>query len=228
MRETSTAARLCIFFGRIHGVFAALYWLLAYAVVLLTSQVRTAEAREREATTFLFGTTDVDQVVYLGDAAWLERATQRWTHELGVGSDEAFLVRTLDAALSASADEIDALLARDALTARLVHVRKLPPAPARAVELLDDRVVLIVHDKAVLDEEDIANASLIVYGQSPEATFRRFGRRAFLTPGPLAGRRVAVLESADDGVSASLYDLSGQPILREALAVGTTKLTVAG
>jgi hypothetical protein len=186
------------------------------------------EALLREATTFLFGPAHVDQVVYLGEAAWLERATERWTQELGVSTDEAFLVRTLDAALSASADEIDALLARDALTSRLLHVRKLPPAPARAVELVDDRVVLIVHDKAVLDEEDIANASLIVYGHSAEAALRRFGRRAFLTPGPLSGRRVAIIETTEEGVFVIVHDLSGQPILREPLAAGTTKLTVAG
>jgi hypothetical protein len=186
------------------------------------------EALLREATTFLFTTVDVDQIVYLGDAGFLERATERWRSELGVGTDEAFLVRTLDAALSASAEEIEQLLADDRLTARLGQVRKLPPAPARAIELMEDRVVLIVHDKAVLDEEDIANANLIVYGQAAEASLRRFGKRAFFTPGPLAGRRVGIVEAMDDGVYAAIMDLTGASILREALTAATTKLTVAG
>lgn len=186
------------------------------------------EALLREATSFLLGTADVDQVVYLGDAAFLERATDRWRLELGVATDEAFLVRALDAALSTSAEDIEQLLARDVLTARLAHVRKLPPPPARAVELVDDRVVLIVHDKAVLDEDDIANASLVVYGQSTEANLRRFGKRAFFTPGPLSARRVGVLETSDDGVFVTVHDLSGATVLREPLAAATTKLTVAG
>ncbi len=183
----------------------------------------------RAAITFLLGTADVDQVVYLGDARFLEGATDRWTVELGLGTDEAFLVRTLDVALSDSAEAIEELLARDVLTSRLAQVRKLPPAPARAVELVDDRVVLIVHDKAVLDEEDIANASLIVYGQSTEASLRRFGKRAFFTPGPLKGNRVGIVEATDDGVFAVLCDLAtGATVLREPLAAATTKLTVAG
>ena len=90
-----------------------------------------------------------------------------------------------------------------------------------------DRMVLFVHDKAILDEEDIANAHLIVYGRASESDLRRFGRRAFFTPGPLKGGRVGVLEATDDGVTVSLYDLSGQPVWRETLAQAATKVTVA-
>jgi hypothetical protein len=186
------------------------------------------EALLREATTFLFATVDVDQVVSLGDGAFLQGALDRWTEELGAGTSEAFLVRALDAALSTSAESIEQLLAEDSLTARLAQVRKLPPPPARAVELVDDKVVLIVHDKSVLDEEDIANASLVVYGVSTESNLRRFGKRSFFTPGPLAGRRVGVVETTDEGVFAIVYDLDGRALLREALAAATTKLTVAG
>ena len=88
-------------------------------------------------------------------------------------------------------------------------------------------MVLFVHDKSILDEEDIANASLIVYGKASESDLRRFGRRAFFTPGPLAGGRVAVLESSDDGATIALYDLAGVPLWREALAHAATKVTVA-
>jgi hypothetical protein len=186
------------------------------------------DALLRESARTLLETAAVDQVVYLGDAAYLEGATDRWAHELGVATDDAFLKRALEVAMSGSADDVDALLASDALTARLAHVRKLPPPPARAVELVDDRVVLFVHDKAVLDEEDIANASLVVYGRASEAVFRRFGKRAFFTPGPLSGRRLGVIESTDDGAFVSLLDLAGQPVLREAILGGSTKLTVAG
>jgi hypothetical protein len=186
------------------------------------------EALLREATTFLLGTLEVDQAVYLGDAAFLERVTTRWASELGVGTSDAFLARARDAALSGTAEAIEQLLREDALTARVMQVRKLPPAPARAVELVDDRVVLIVHDKAVLDEEDIANASLIVYGQAKEANVRRFGKRSFFTPGPLAERRVGVVEATDDGVFAIVHGLDGTTLLREPLTGGSTKMTVTG
>jgi hypothetical protein len=93
--------------------------------------------------------------------------------------------------------------------------------------LLDDRIVLLVHDKAVLDEEDIANAHVIVYGLSEEAQLRRFGKRAFFTPGPLASGRVGILESSEEGLTVALYDVSGMPVLRESLALGTARVVVS-
>lgn len=186
------------------------------------------EALFREAARLLLGDADVEQVVYLGDAAFLEAATSRWVRELDVATDDAFLRRALDVAMSGTADDVDALLARDALTARLAQIRKLPPPPARAIELIDDRVVVFVHDKAVLDEEDIANAAVVVYGRAPEASMRRFGKRLFVTPGPLSGRRVAVIEDERDGAFVALLDFSGRAVTREAMAAGSTKMTVAG
>lgn len=186
------------------------------------------EALFREAAAFLLGDADVEQVVYLGDGAFLEAATRRWAAELDVASEDAFLTHALDVAMSGSAADVDALLARDALAARLAQIRKLPPPPARAIELIDDRVVVFVHDKAVLDEEDIANAAVVVYGRASEAAVRRFGKRLFVTPGPLGGRRVGMIEDSDAGAYVSLVDLTGKAVHREALAAGSTKLTVAG
>lgn len=186
------------------------------------------EALFRQAASFLLEEADVEQLVYLGDAAFLEAATSRWARELDVATEDAFLRRALDVAMSGSADEVDALLARDTLTGRLAQIRKLPPPPARAIELVDDRVVVFVHDKAVLDEEDIANAAVVVYGRAREAGVRRFGKRLFVTPGPLEGRRVALIEDDDDGAFVSLVDLDGKPVAREALTLGSTKMTVAG
>jgi len=186
------------------------------------------EAVFREAARYLLDEADADQVVYLGDASFLEAATTHWARELDVTTEDAFLRRALDVAMSGAADDVDDLLGRDALTARIAQIRKLPPPPARAIELIDDRVVVFVYDKAVLDEEDIANAALVVYGRSSEAGVRRFGKRLFLTPGPLEGRRVALVEGEAEGAFVSLVDLSGKALVREALMAGSTKLTVTG
>jgi hypothetical protein len=186
------------------------------------------EALFREAAGLLLGDADVEQVVYLGDGAFLEEATRRWVQELDVATDDAFLRRALDVAMSGSPDDVESLLARDTLTARLSHIRRLPPPPARAIELIDDRVVVFVHDKSVLDEDDIANAAVVVYGRAAEAGLRRFGKRLFVTPGPLQGRRVAVIEDERDGAFVSLLDFSGRAVMREAMAAGSTKMTVAG
>jgi hypothetical protein len=93
--------------------------------------------------------------------------------------------------------------------------------------MMGDRIIIAVHDKAVLDEEDIANASLIVYGNGKEAELRRFGTRYFLTPGPAAAGRVAVLELEEDSnVSIAIFETSGLPVLRERMARRTTKVSV--
>jgi hypothetical protein len=182
----------------------------------------------REAVLFLLGDAEADQVVYLGSGELAERELDAWAREMGGEDPEASFLRTAaEIAPTGTPEAIEALLARDALVARLAAVRRLPPPPARALEMIDDRVVLFVHDKAILDEEDIANAHLIVYGKSNESEFRRFGRRAFFTPGPLAKGRVGVLEAGDEGVTLALFDVSGVPLWREAIFQGGTKVTVA-
>ena len=181
----------------------------------------------REATSFLLGDADADQVVFLGESSFLEVAITRWASDLGLGRGTSFVDRALVACLSENPRTLDEFLTADHYARRLLDVRRLPDAPARAIEFMDDRVVLFVRDKSILDEEDIANANLIVYATGAESQLHKFGRRAFFTPGPLGAGRVGVIESSDEGFSVAVYDVSGMPILRESLANAVTKLTVA-
>ena len=181
----------------------------------------------REAASFLLGDAEADQVVFLGDGAFLEEALARWSADVGLEGGSSFLDRALVAASAGDARAIEQFLAEDAGARRIIDVRRLPDPPARAIELLDDRIVLFVHDKAVLDEEDIANANLIVYGASRESQFHRFGRRAFFSPGPLSAGRVGLVEAGEEGFTVSVYDVSGMPVMRESLATAATKVTVA-
>jgi hypothetical protein len=181
----------------------------------------------REAASFLLGDAEADQVVFLGDGTFLERVLERWGLDLGLDGGSKFLDRAMAAASTGEPRAIEQFLSEDAGARRIVDVRRLPDPPARAIELLDDRIVLLVHDKAVLDEEDIANAHVIVYGLSEEAQLRRFGKRAFFTPGPLASGRVGILESSEEGLTVALYDVSGMPVLRESLALGTARVVVS-
>lgn len=184
----------------------------------------------REAIEFLLGDADVDEAIYLGeDDGVVDRALEDWARELTAGepSEASFLAQAAEVALSGSADAIEALLHADAWVARLARVRRLPPSPIRAVEMIADRIMLAVYDKSILDEEDIANAQLIVYGKSGEAQLKRFGPRYFLTPGPLGAGRVAVLELENDGqVSLALFETSGLPVWRETMARRTSKMSV--
>ena len=182
----------------------------------------------REAIEFLVGDAAVDQAVYLGTDDLVERVLETWSRELlGEGGDDAFLDRVAAQARTAPAPELERLLAADLAYERLDVVRKLPPPPARAVEMLEDRIVLIVYDKAVLDEEDIVNAQLIVYGKAAKDDLKRFGSRYFVTPGPLAGGKVGLVDVEADGrIAVALYDPAGTPLFREALATRTGKMLV--
>jgi hypothetical protein len=181
----------------------------------------------RDAASFLLLDAAVDQVVFLGDGKTLDPVIDAWMAELGRDGEDAFLHQAAKLAIEGSVEAIHALLGRDDVAARLGAIRKLPPPPTRAIELIDDRIVLFVHDKAVLDEEDIANASVIVYARSDESVVKRFGKRAFCSPGPLAAGHVLVLEPGEEGLTLALYDVSGKPLVRETLGTTFGKLTVA-
>lgn len=183
----------------------------------------------RQAAEFLLR-NQVDQVVYLGADDAAERAVVAWSSEL-MGFEPtpgAFLTHALRLALQGSAPDIQQFLARDEQVRRLSALRCLPQAPARAVELFEDKVVLFVHDKAQLDAEDIANAFLVVYGRSRGVALNHFGPRTFFSPGPLKAGQVAIIERQHDGnlAIAQLNPESGESLGRTTLQTRLTKMVV--
>ncbi|MGF1465721.1 MAG: hypothetical protein ACFCGT_06275 [Sandaracinaceae bacterium] len=185
----------------------------------------------RDAVEFLLGDAEVDEALYLGeDDGALERVLSAVAKDLfgGPPSDDTFLDRAAELGARGTPEQIDALLEADASLRRLATIRKLPPSPTRAVEMLADRIMLAVHDKAVLDEEDIANAHLIVYGRSEQASLRRFGPRAFLTPGPLTARKVLLIDVEEQGLlTVSLFETTGLPVWRETVGRKTARVQVS-
>lgn len=184
----------------------------------------------REAIEFLIGDAEVEQAIYLGeDREALEALLEQWAEEVfgEPYGDDAFLRRAAEVARDGDPVAIEGLLQRDAWVRKLGRIRMLPRQPARAIEMIADRILIAVYDKSVLDEEDIANAQVIVYGRSEEAQIRRFGARYFLTPGPLGAGRVVVLETEGAGeVAAALFETTGVPVWRETLARRSGKVSV--
>jgi hypothetical protein len=167
----------------------------------------------------------IKQIVYVGDDNAIDGEVDRFARE-HLGEDE-FLQRGADLACAGSAEAIEVLLAQDRESQRLALLRRLPAPPARAVEMLEKWIVLAVHDKAILDEDDVANAHVIVYGKAPEADFKRFGPRSFLTPGPLSKGRVGrITLRADGGLDVALLDLQGTSVLRESISPALAKVVV--
>jgi hypothetical protein len=184
----------------------------------------------RVAGEFLLGDCGVEQAIYLGLPPTLDGVLDDWGRQvmLGSASEARFLEQAVELALGHDSKALDALLERDRERQRLAALRCVPASPARAVELFDDKVVLLVHDKAMLDQEDIANAFLIVYGRSKGAALHRFGPRTFFTPGPLRLGRVAILEREPEGYLAiAQFDpRTGEPYGREAVHVRRSRMVV--
>ena len=111
----------------------------------------------------------------------------------------------------------------------------LPRAPGRTIEILDGRVVLFVYDKAMLDEEDIVAASILVFGKSPSELIKKVGPRTFLSPGPVGCARGgrAVLDDAAGGVRIEILAANGAVTASDVIGVaqrsgGAAKMRVQG
>jgi hypothetical protein len=183
-----------------------------------------APSELERALTMLLRDATVRHVLYLGDDDAVDPLVSQWAGRL---DEDALLSQAAALAVSGSADEIAALLEADRAARRPLAVRKLPEPPSRAIEMLDRFIVLGVHDKAVLDEDDIASAHIIVYGKSDGPSLRRFGPRSFFTPGPVRGGHVGYLSVEPNGqCEVSIARLSGNVILRERLAVPSAKVVV--
>jgi hypothetical protein len=179
-----------------------------------------------QALELLWADESVRRIVYLGADGALDALAAKWNHQ--EPENETFLARAAELACNGTADEITTLLAEESPGRAIDLVRKLPEAPARAIEMLDKWIVLAVYDKAVLDEDDIANAHVVVYGRSDEALLKRFGPRCFFTPGPLSQGKLGSLTLQTDGqLELRLLALDGTTLSQESLLqVTSAKLVV--
>ncbi|MDP8998838.1 MAG: hypothetical protein M3O46_01865 [Myxococcota bacterium] len=180
---------------------------------------------------FLLNGERVTRAIYLGADDALEDTVALWAESL-VGpnpSDQGVWERALGIAATGSPDQIDAFLRAEHARLRLKSLERLPPAELRTVEMFGDGVAVLIHDKALLDEEDIFSATFFVYGRSNSPLVKGIGPRWFVTPGPIgsAGGGCAVIDDSGDDVIATLYDTNGRATASETLAVRrTAKLSV--
>jgi hypothetical protein len=191
----------------------------------LAALARTAE--------FLLNGAKVARAIYLGADEAIEDTVALWAESL-VGpdpSDDGLWRRAFPMAAGGTPEQLDAFLRAERARQRLKSLERLPPEELRTVEMLGDRVAVLIHDKAMLDEEDIFSANLLVYGKSDSALVKPIGSRWFMTPGPVggAGGGAIVLDDAGDELVATVYDAEGHPARTETLSIRrSTKLSVQG
>jgi hypothetical protein len=133
--------------------------------------------------------------------------------------------------LRAGASDIDVFISRERARARLRVFESLPDSETRVVEMLGGALAVIIHDKAMLNEEDMLPARLLIFGKSKGALIKQVGQRWFLSAGSFgdAGSGVMLLDDTDDGIHLTLLDRDCQEVRTERLSTERgAKLKVGG
>lgn len=165
------------------------------------------------AAQILMDEAHAEKVIYLADDGALEQVVYSWASEI-IGSNpsgEGLFKRAAARCAKAVPDDIDQFVEGERARLRLEVFVSLPSGERRTIEILDGRVVVFVYDKAVLDEEDIAAAQLLVFGRAREPLLKRVGARVFLTPGPIGCPTggSAVLDDGVDGIRIEILGPGG-------------------
>ncbi len=189
----------------------------------LAALARTAE--------LLLNGAKVTRAIYLGADDALEDTVALWAESRGgpAACDRGLWDRAFAVAAEGSPDQIQTFLRSERARLRLKSLESLPPRELRSIEMFGDRVAILVHDKALLDEEDIFAATFLVYGKSEGPLVKKIGPRWFLTPGPIGCHEggAVVLDDAAEEVVATFYDVDGRAVRSERLpAARLAKLSV--
>lgn len=172
------------------------------------------------AAEFLLNGARVHRAIYLGNDGALDRAVAAWARKL-VGddpSDDGTWKRAADLAMTGSPTQIDRFVTTERARLRLKALEALPEAASRTIEMVGERVAILIHDKGQLDEEDILTANILLYGKSDAPLVRKIGTRWFVSPGPLLGQGgMAVLDDEQDDISVTIFDPNGRPTQKTSL-----------
>jgi len=166
------------------------------------------DARLERAVRFLSSEQAVQRAVYLGTDQALDRVVRALAEHLvdDDPADSAMWPRAAAQCAAGAPDAIDRFIAAERSRLALAVFGALPSEDTRLVELLSGKVAVMIYDKARLDEDDIASATLIVFGKSPEPLVKPIGSRWFLSPGPLDEYGIMTLEDSDSGINLKLFD----------------------
>jgi len=184
------------------------------------------------AATFLLSQQGVARAIYLGDDDALDRMVEEWARRLfgSDPSDDGVWQRAAELVEDGAPAEIEAFVSAERERRKLRIFESLPRPTLRSLEMIGDRVTVLIFDKSQLDEEDIFPAALLVYGKGDSPLARRIGTRWFLSPGRLSDSGgVCVLEESGDDLLARFYSARGELVSEERMqSAVAAKLKVQG
>ncbi|MCK6590256.1 MAG: hypothetical protein HUU21_19495 [Polyangiaceae bacterium] len=163
-----------------------------------------------------------EKVIYLADDDALEHIVASWARGI-VGDDDmdehAVFERAATRCTMASSEAIDEFVASERARLRLKVLVSLPET-RRLNELLGGRVALFVYDGDALNEDDLAGASLVVFGKSEEPVLKRVGARLHIAPGAIDSKTggCALLDDGSGSIRIEIVSSSGEVTAREIMA----------
>jgi hypothetical protein len=177
------------------------------------------------AARMLLDDAQVDKVIYLADDGALDAVVRTWARGMvgGNPSEDALFMRAAARCAQATPEAIDAFVTRERARERLRALTSLPEGARRTIEFLDNRVILFVYDRAILDEEDITAASVLVFGRSVDPQMKRIGSRLFVAPGRIGwpGAGCGVLDDeAGGGLRIEIRGGDGAVTVQETIGGG--------
>jgi hypothetical protein len=204
------------------------YFLLLMRLALLGPGEGHAEALEAAAR-WVLTSGSVDRAVYLGVDGALDALVRKLAQDL-VGenaSEGGVWARAVRACLRASPPVIDLYIASERKRAALRIFESLPDGETRAVEMLGGALVVMIHDKSQLNEEDMLPARVLLFGKSKPAVVKQVGHRWFVSPGSFGEAGLMLLDDDDDGILLTQCDAQGNTLRTERLSTSRgTKLKV--
>ncbi len=179
-----------------------------------------------QAAQLLICELEVDAAVYLAEDAALREFVAK--HESDP-NDFTLDQQVAEVATHGSMEQVEEVLRKLRGARYLRKLRVAPPPPKRAVEMLDDRIALIVRNKSTIGEEDVINSNIVVYGDAKELMFKRFGPRCFFSPGPLEAGHLGLLDDQSEtgGVVLTAIKAGGELCWNEPIQGRGAKVMVA-
>lgn len=170
------------------------------------------------------------RAIYLGDQRTFEETVASLASQL-VGTqptDDAIWQRAKQLVDSGPPGDIDEFVRREHARNRLRALERLADGAPCTIEIVGRSIAVVVHDKSVLDEEDIFSADIVIYGHADAPLVRRIGTRWFITPGPLGpAGGLCLFDEADDQAHVTILTTNGETVESKALPRGrTNKLRV--
>ncbi len=189
----------------------------------------------------LFRRCKVDRVFFLGgrvsdvDAVLARRSSG--ARDAPVPRNDAEFLAAVRGALerqqaAPSADPLDGRIVR--VASRACPEYESGRVPRKQIDLLEGWIASLVHDKAELDRDDIANSALLFHGNSVAPALVQIGPRCFVTPGHLrapapAGRPAtfALAEVTARELALTVFGEDGVELRRDVVSLAVTgKLSV--